>query len=93
MPFAIQFTKFVSLGMDLRIKMRMENRRLFFILSKCTIGRLQLPIGHLSFGRSKKNDKRVVRKHFAKRHKNIFDFFFLIKKQLLASGKVAIWAQ
>ena len=83
MLFAIPLIKFVRLGMDLRIKMRMENKRLFFILSECMLGRLGLTLDHLLVGRSKKNDKKVVRKHL-QTDKNIFDFF-LIKKYLWAS--------
>lgn len=44
-----------------------------FYLNVC-LGRLGLTLDHLLAGRSKKNDKKVVRKQLLT-DKNIFDFF------------------
>lgn len=66
MLFAIPLTTSVSLEMGLRIKIRMENKRqCFSSYLNAYLGWLVLTIDHLSVGNSIKNDKNVVRKHFA----------------------------
>ena len=75
MLFAIPLTTSVSLEIGLRIKIRMESKRqCFSSYLNAYLGWLGLTIDHLSVGNSKKNDKNVVRKHFANRQ-NIFYLF------------------